>query len=380
MKEENFYTYKQAESKANKMREKVESGKVANFDDAENLVEEEKQKRKIEQEPITKKIEIPGLGEIEYVERKVLFPEKYVEETGGVKGYIKKTITWEKLLKFWDIDKNEWEKIKKHRFSITAESSKEKDNKYPKEESAEKLEKTDCLSAFALALTDGVFINQTLNHVVYGANDRQLMVDRKFLKQDLLEKINIKKEKGLSLNEGVSRDADGNSSKYTYTESDYGLSLTNPGELWTGLSFKFESDQINDRLDFDNIVLGFKLNTQNKVLRDYCKKTAELYEEQDESVEIKGKESQNNKLREQCEKTMKAILNPVSYFKEDKYGEEKQIADNIYGYTLEDLERGIHPRIPIIINHPEIPELRWCHADYAAIPTKEGYNILEMIT
>jgi hypothetical protein len=112
MKEENFYTYKQAESKANKMREKVESGKVANFDDAENLVEEEKQKRKIEQEPITKKIEIPGLGEIEYVERKVLFPEKYVEETGGVKGYIKKTITWEKLLKFWDIDKNEWEKIK----------------------------------------------------------------------------------------------------------------------------------------------------------------------------------------------------------------------------------------------------------------------------
>ncbi len=39
-----------------------------------------------------------------------------------------------------------------------------------------------------------------------------------------------------------------------------------------------------------------------------------------------------------------------------------------------------HPVIPVILNNPNINELRWCHADFAYIPTKKGMNIIEMIT
>jgi hypothetical protein len=39
-----------------------------------------------------------------------------------------------------------------------------------------------------------------------------------------------------------------------------------------------------------------------------------------------------------------------------------------------------HPEIPIVIGHSGIHELRWCHASDAYIPTKNGINIIKMIS
>jgi hypothetical protein len=39
-----------------------------------------------------------------------------------------------------------------------------------------------------------------------------------------------------------------------------------------------------------------------------------------------------------------------------------------------------HPLIPVVIGHPDIPDLRWCHANHAYIPTKNGINVLKMIS
>ena len=57
---------------------------------------------------VKKKIDIPGVGEIEYTEKVIMFPEKIVQETGGVKGYVRKMVSWEELLRFWGMDKDEW--------------------------------------------------------------------------------------------------------------------------------------------------------------------------------------------------------------------------------------------------------------------------------
>lgn len=46
-------------------------------------------------------------------------------------------------------------------------------------------------------------------------------------------------------------------------------------------------------------------------------------------------------------------------------------------YEIENSDQR-HPIIPVIINHPDIPDLRWCHSSYAFIPSKNGMNIIKM--
>ena len=63
---------------------------------------------------------------------------------------------------------------------------------------------------------------------------------------------------------------------------------------------------------------------------------------------------------------------------------------NVYTESIRDiLSRGHssatggespHPMIPIIIGHPDIPELKWCHSSYAYIPTKNGMNVCKMLS
>lgn len=42
------------------------------------------------------------------------------------------------------------------------------------------------------------------------------------------------------------------------------------------------------------------------------------------------------------------------------------------------IEPPVEIGIPIIINHPKVPDLRWCHAQYAVIPTEKSFNLLIM--
>lgn len=44
-----------------------------------------------------------------------------------------------------------------------------------------------------------------------------------------------------------------------------------------------------------------------------------------------------------------------------------------YGEPFEDY----HPHIPVYNSHPDIPDLRWCHASYGYIPTEKSFNVLE---
>jgi hypothetical protein len=39
-----------------------------------------------------------------------------------------------------------------------------------------------------------------------------------------------------------------------------------------------------------------------------------------------------------------------------------------------------HPWIPVVQDHPELPNLRWCHAEYAYIPTDKNANIVRFIS
>jgi hypothetical protein len=59
-----------------------------------------------------KKINVSEIGEIEYLERRVMFPEKIVAETGGVKGYIRKTIPWEEIKRILGFDPEEYKRLK----------------------------------------------------------------------------------------------------------------------------------------------------------------------------------------------------------------------------------------------------------------------------
>jgi hypothetical protein len=76
----------------------------------------------------------------------------------------------------------------------------------------------------------------------------------------------------------------------------------------------------------------------------------------------------------------KKFINQKS-FGELAYGlrDIKKIKHEPYGeyYNLPDY-RGNEAGIPIVINNPDIPELRWCHAQYAVIPTKGRMNFLRM--
>ena len=163
--------------------------------------------------------------------------------------------------------------------------------------------------------------------------------------------------------------------KNVYYYSSYGLNLTNQQEFWRGYHFhgKYNANGISP----NNIVLGFKFDTRNSVLRDYCTKILNLVKEQKARKSEKDsyyyrKNSRDKDARSLAINTVKSLVEPMREWKGQKVSATGRIGNS--------LERGEHPYLPIVVNHPNLPELRWCHADYAAIPTKNGYNIIEMIT
>lgn len=201
---------------------------------------------------------------------------------------------------------------------------------------------------------------------------------------ELLKRTGLSKELFKKYNEGLLSDEEQatiedkfKKAEGIYFQSNSGLNLTNPSKLWSGYSFRSKDGAIG--LKLSDIILGFKLNTRNVVLHDYCAKVDKLMKEQDIAeadsfVEFnKRNRYENSEFQTLAEKTIKALLEPIKRFKDKKRG----IPDKRIGRSQ---DQGSHPCLPIILNHPDIPELRWCHADYAAIPTKKGYNILEMIT
>jgi len=328
---------------------------------------------------VKKKIEIPGVGEIEYTEKTVMFPEKIVQETGGVKGYVRKMVSWDELARYWNVDREELERIKCGEFS-----------------NSDQFKKAEGIKKIILALTNGEFIYQTLSHLVNrgsGKDRQRTQKDKLFEKikikrtwkpfdsksnkllsgRELCERLNLSNDfmDKLVLSRGYSHPKEIFESKLlkekgVYLESDEGFHLTNAGQLWEGYKFQKNNDIDSPRLNC--VVMGFKMDTQNSVLRRYCSKVLNLMEKQKDDFETLR--YYRDRRRSENERTLKGLLEPIPFIKDG-------VANKVYGGSLDE---GSHPRIPIVLNHPDIPELRWCHADYAAIPTKNGYNIIEMIT
>lgn len=102
----------------------------------------------------------------------------------------------------------------------------------------------------------------------------------------------------------------------------------------------------------DNIFSGFSI--KNKAFKEYLEKVKILLE----NLPKETKEKMSSRIN--------ISLKSVNYFLQNE--------DHVYSEALE------HPAIPIIQGYPDIADLRWCHASYMSIPTKNGLNILEFIT
>ncbi len=360
-----------------------------------------------------KTIEVPEVGRIEYYEHKVNFPEKIVEDTGGVQGYVRKTILWEelskkllqinshgtkKLLKTYDkIEeiKTKRGKIKRKIHDIITEEEN-RDELYTSANKIENLE-TDLYETYKKAnlrdentmktietLTDDNFIKKTFNHRFSWTSAVNRDKTMKYLVKDklLLQKIfdqTKQKEYGKKCGDGGCVPYP--RIKYTFNNQNQLIDLTgNPEEesysiLPTALStsprgYVWELDHKNDVNIALNIVFGF--GNKNKAFHHYLTKIKKLYDEilpQIRKKEIMACEgiSHNEIL------TNRDISNYKDYINEylGGVGVHYEIGSNSEYH---------HPIIPIISNHPDIPELRWCHADYASIPTKKGLNLIEMVS
>jgi hypothetical protein len=372
-----FKTFKELPENQKPQFKKVEGG----FAREETLSEEEATMEEARpdnfdsdsESGVKKKIvEIPGIGEIEYQEKTVMFPEKIVQETGGVKGYIRKIVLKENLNEFLSTDKRI-----------------EKDGK--------EIEDTKSKYFFLLeklweALTNGNFPDKTFNHIFYAAwggsvEDREHDREAFFRNRIILQKIfNIEtpKEKG-----GAS---DNNSMNYLFPftkkgnkpteiyrpfrnneeelreiilnkkiQKEYyflsrpgsgGLSVGFQGNLWNG--WHSESHK--------QIIFGFGL--KNKVFQEYLENISRFYSS--ETIKEGLKAYSKDDIDERIEHT--------------KYSISKLMGRKFQGSRPWSGSSEDHPRIPMVINYPGITRLRWCHADYASIPTKKGLNILETIT
>ncbi|MBU4338793.1 hypothetical protein KKD57_04530 [Patescibacteria group bacterium] len=392
------YSFENTKQEENIIKEKVEIG---------NVEEREKEKDNI------KKINIPGFKEIEYTEKVINFPKNIIEETGGVEGYVRKTISWNELLKFWDINDDDWGKMEKGHNLFSREDAEEENEinknmggsgiygennlkELPSKKSVENFKRANGIELIIKELTNNEFIGQTLNHVINRGNT---IKDETFGKNKMLEEIKItdyeriydtKTNKLLFAEETEKKEEKKEEMKNkikknngTYSQSNFGFNLTNPEKFWRG--YHFEENYDADSPSVEHIVLGFKMDTHNTALRKYCEKVIELLGIQ-ERLKEENFISRDEYIHDiQAKETIISLLLPIkergidnTIFPSNPSDKIKATAKHtvIFGHQ----DQGEHPRIPIVRNHPGIKNLKLCHADYALIPTKNGINILEMIT
>jgi hypothetical protein len=389
---------------------------------------------------VKKKIEIPGMGEIEYTEKRIMFPEKIVQETGGVKGYIRKMVSWDNLANFLGVSLEEMNKMKANyhdAFKLREKLKKENeervdegipplwsqkeidetfdDERLPLDDSRQKYEKVGGILPIISAMTKGEFIKETFNHIVGGyinisrkkTISKDCVLD-KFLDLELRgEKIKrsilsdfraydiktndmLEESRTMDHEQLIKQYQDGTLSKETYLMKEYGLSLTDCSLLWKGQKLEkneiesknfFASDPRSQNTPFlYDIVVGFKPNTQNSVLKEYCSSVLKIMKERYPGLDSKIDESDAFPSRLRIFQRKVAMETLGLLFKNKKTDKKGPKMTDLFKLAYRSPDEHGHPLIPIVINHPDIPELRWCHADYAAIPTKNGYNIIEMIT
>ncbi|OHA53352.1 MAG: hypothetical protein A2Z62_02585 [Candidatus Terrybacteria bacterium RIFCSPLOWO2_02_42_20] len=314
--------------------------KFEEFNKKENIETEKViENNKIKKDWKEKIIEIPELERISFFEKQVLFSKNIIEDTGGVKGYIRKFIQWDELTRVLSKGKLSSDKILK---------IKNKEERTPKEQKIYDSLAVDneVINNFLSTFTDGDFPTKTANHVfcgVYGqfskseslkkfTTDRILLQKIKLLERIEIQQVDIRS--GKIKNEffqDKNPDMLNLTKKNVYYRTAYGgLSVSKRGDFWY-LSVPYKITNA--------VIFGFGL--KNKAFQNYLEK--------------------------------------AKFYVENEYSSEEYSSIEYLTGRKNYLNRE-HPVIPIMVKHPDVTELRWCHADYASIPTKKGLNILEMIT
>jgi len=441
-----------AENEAKKMQDKLKSDKVKKNIETKKLVNDEKFFNETkDNEKVEKTIEIPGIGEIKYTEKTIYFPERFVKETDGVKGYIKKTIKWEDLYNTIGISKDltkntdfSLDKFSREMRRISTELEGGagklpddffKENKlvtskkiYDKNKFAKEKISLENFITLLSSLTDGQLITQTFNHVFNGqwgySNFRDSFKNEGLTRQDIgkldllikeeapefsynifdkktnrlidtkrfISHLSISEETKNKLINNLELSRLSNLSRHCFNErlakneknkiikaikkmddvyfaSFFGLSVTQRNRIW------------ND--SFRGVLFGFGKNNKSfkkhnegvLALLEKIEKYDNSQSENHESPLSKNKEHPFVRDSKSCfhaAKNTAGLLHSENWVYK-AYGLFPQHENTNFTNTG-------HLHIPIIHNHPEVSELKWCHADYASIPTKKGLNVLEMIT
>lgn len=405
-----------------------------------------------------KTIKIPEIGEIKYFEKEVKFPEHLVAETGGVKGYTRKTIPWGELIEHECFDKNlSKEEIKKY-FELLRKnpfqgfSDDEKIFFKEKESIVNKINfKNNKIIKISLGLTEKKFPCDTFLHAFEGywkkhEKSKEQFKTEKLLLQKIfspltssakfkpIEEIGglprfrvfdgknesfINNEEFLQkmLNEEIIRDMGIEARLSFYKLNGIFLTGEDIDSLIDGggierLSYrkkKYPPEKINQiKKDYKSRIINFFSNKELFFMADGSA-GGEMGRTRGLSVWNLGTPEGNgmdigynyslDKMMFGFGRKNKAFTNYLKkvkdIYKKNKVGHTKwQHLQSLLEIPLDEVRKNaqrklkddteywgiVHPSIPIVLNRPDIHELRWCHADYASIPTKRGWNIIEMVT
>tara|TARA_Y100000031_G_scaffold156908_1_gene214106 strand:- start:305 stop:1549 length:1245 start_codon:yes stop_codon:yes gene_type:complete len=387
----------------------------------------------LEKDAKEKILEIPEIGEIKYFEKKVKFPERIVEETGEVKGYIRKTIPWEEIEEKIKKGKDEKSYERDHRTKnvlraftddefptvtfnhcfnlmhgkVTKAEESLKQNKVLLQKLfnfKEKKYEMESPSLYFVSVKENKLtpISKIINEFPIQDKGNELFVDKKNKLHLGYLYSNDPKYKELTpmgstdneyFNFQVGKQCSSEIKKQLFTKDFYsittpssGLSVSTRGLIWGG--------------NTENVIFGF--GGKNKIFQNYIIEVKKIYDDLLPQIY----EIESELLKDTIRREHTKPLSPTEV--ERKYKIElglqklkKNSFEDYHRYLLCNLHdigpegekeksRGdsgalggeyySHPRIPIVLNHPDIPELRWCYADYASIPTKKGLNIIKMIT
>lgn len=397
-----------------------------------------------EKVPEVKFLNIEGVGDFEYKESYVEFPEYLIEETGGVKGYVRKQFDSMEDIK---------EKIKRSIQDTSLEEIEDffiKTNRkyemfeggyrgdYSKKKNIDDIRErfvyfktAESINKLYDIVTDNEFPrNTSLNFFtgVHLANSDQAL---SHLKEDKLflqkifgnQRFHHKRIKGYSQvsfvdtrNKTIELDINRiSSNKY------YNLQKKDGDQEGIDLrEFFVEKPSKRNFIKNKELVDKFKETELHKV-QGFMEKYDGLFERVDDKEDglslfmlgIAGLHCQNkdasgddglgwgsasriidtvfsgfsikNKAFKEYLEKVKIVLEtlPVETIKK----EPSEISLGTIDYFLQSRDHTDihtdhleHPAIPIIQGYPNIPDLRWCHASYMSIPTKNGLNILEFIT
>jgi len=339
--------------------------------------------------------------EVPMEETKVEFPQHLKEVTHGVSGYIRKKVNWDDLLEEYPKD---FEFNKPRIKQILREARSSQDANF---NGAGVIEE-DMLRLID-SMTNNNFPSDTYNHVtgLLGGRDKELSEQHKeesLFIQKVLDPKTILNLSGKQSNEisfhGPYIDllfskvgsnevidevhlADGitNSMKEkikklkedpsTYISANRGLSVSK-GKVWG------KPGSTRGQSAMTRPMYGF--GTKNKAFTAYMRKVKRIFER--ESIAKAVKKFEDTRL---TNSNIEEIENSVDIGFDRPDVLHRSIQDmleekEIKNFDTFEVPEFNHPRIPIFNGHPDIPDLRWCFADYASIPTEESLNVLEFIS